>query len=99
MQIVRSGTWLYDGAVEKPVDIVALANDWWYEMARAGDELEPGEEPEPLGPEGRLYYVRFVHAGETVSETWVDSFGHPSVDGAMAAADARAPTPIEWFAT
>jgi len=98
MHIVRSGKWLYDGAVEKPVDIVAFDFDWWHEMARAGDELEEGEVAEPLGPDGRLYYVRFVHAGDLGSPTWVDSGGHHSIDGTMAAAEAKAPTPIEWSA-
>lgn len=28
IKIVKSGTWLYDGTVEKPVDIIALDYDW-----------------------------------------------------------------------
>src|SRR5690606_25019322 len=57
--IVKTGTWLYGGSVETPVDIISLDCDWDYELNKADGRLEEGEEPIPLGPDGCLYYVRF----------------------------------------
>lgn len=96
MRIVRSGRWLYDGLVDKPVDIVALDFDFWFEIGRADDALEPGETPVPLGPDGCLYYVRFVRAGQTTTPTWVDGVGHLTIEEGMAAAQLNVPTAIRW---
>lgn len=96
MKIVRTGRWLYDDSVEQPVDIVGLDVDFWYEIARADDALDPDESPTPLGTDGLLYYVRFRHAGEESTPTWVDSGGHPTVDGAVHEAEAKVPSPIRW---
>ena len=59
LRIVRSGTWMYDDCVAMPVDIIGLDYDWWYELGKADDQLEPGEEPESLSATGFLYYARF----------------------------------------
>ena len=59
MKIVRNGSWCYSGSVDKPVDIVGLAYDFWFELAKADEILELGETPQPLGQDGLLYYVRF----------------------------------------
>jgi hypothetical protein len=32
MKIVKTGWWLYDGTAERPVDIVGLGFDFWYEL-------------------------------------------------------------------
>lgn len=64
IEILKVGTWLYDGTTEKPVDIVGPPYDWWFCLAEADDVLEPGEEPSPLMEKGLLYYVRFRCAGE-----------------------------------
>lgn len=89
MQTVRSGSWMYDGTTKMPVRIVALPYDHWYELAKADDQLEPGEEPTPLGPDGVLYYASF---------TSVDSSGFSSIEAAQAAAEARLGSPIQWDA-
>ena len=52
LKIVRTGTWLYDGTVEKPVDIIALEYDWWYSLASKDGQLDDDVEPNPLGPDG-----------------------------------------------
>jgi hypothetical protein len=96
VRIVRSGFWLYDDAVEQPVDVVALAYDFWYEIGKADDTLDEGEEPAPLGPDGCLYYVRFQRAGERTEPTWVDSGGHRTLPLAVAEAEANAPSAIRW---
>jgi hypothetical protein len=96
--IVRSGDWLYDGAVQMPVDVVALDFDGCFELRRADDGCHAGDEPQPLGPDGFLYFVRFQGAGRTTTPTWVDSGGHPTVEGAMATAQAKLPWPISWHA-
>ena len=98
LRIVRSGEWLYDGSVRMPVDVVALDFDWSFELCRADDEHDEYEEPQPLGADGLLYYVRFQRAGQTATPTWVDSQAHTTVDEAMATAQAKAPSPISWSA-
>jgi hypothetical protein len=94
--IVRAGKWIYDGSAEKPVDIVAFDFDWWYEFARSDDSLDEGEEPQPLGRDGLLYYVRFRHAGEDETPTSVDSTGYLTIEDAMAHASDTVPSPIAW---
>ncbi len=96
--IVRSGVWLYDGSVESPVDIVAFDFDWWHQLAVDDGTAEPDEQPQPVGPDGLLYYVRFKHAGQATTPTWVDSGGHTTVDQAMRTAETNAPSSIEWSA-
>lgn len=96
LRIVRSGTWRYDNTVARPVDIIGLDYDFWYELARRDDLLEPGEQPEPLSPDGYLYYVRFRCAGEISEPTWVDSPAHGSVDRAVNDAQGQVLDPIAW---
>jgi len=96
VKIVRSGSWRYDAAVDQSVDVVALDFDFWYEVGRADDALEPAEEPTPLGEGGALYYVRFGNAGRTDEPTWVDSAGYSNVADAVAFAQSRVPSPIRW---
>ena len=84
---VAQGTWLYDGAAEKPVAIISLPFDYWYELGKADDQLEPGEEPNPLGPLGVLYYASF---------TFIDSAGYLTIGEAKEAAQARLSAPIHW---
>ena len=96
--IVRSGVWLYDESVESPVDIVGFDFDWWYQFAVDDGSLEPDEQPQPLGRDGLLYYVRFRRAGDPTTPTWVDSGGHAMVEEAMRTAEANAPSPIKWSA-
>lgn len=93
---MRSGRWVYDGAVELPVDIVALEYDFWYEVAAADGTLEEGASPSPLGADGSLYYVRFRRAGDSEVPTWVDSQAFNSPAQAMHAAETRVPTTITW---
>ncbi|WP_028050290.1 hypothetical protein [Cellulomonas sp. URHD0024] len=98
MVIVRSGRWLYDDTVEKPVDIVGLPYDFWFELGKADEQLEPGETPTTPGECGLLFYVRVRHAGETSTPTWPDSAGYATINEAMHAAEGRAPTAIIWNA-
>ncbi len=60
---VAVGKWRYDGAADEVVRIVGLPFDYHYSLAEADDQLEPGEKPEPLGPDGLLYYVVFAQLG------------------------------------
>jgi hypothetical protein len=94
--VARSGTWVYDGTVRLPVDLVALAYDYWFEFAKADGTLDPGEAPQPLGPDGCLYYLRFRKAGDLATPTWVDSQGCRTIEEATTIAEARAPSPIAW---
>lgn len=96
VQIVRTGTWLYDGTSEMPVDVVGLPYDFWYEIGRANGELQPGETPQEGDADGFLYHLRFTRAGSTTEPTWVDSQAHTTVEEAMATAGLKAPSPIRW---
>ena len=96
MKIVRSGTWLYDGTVERNVDVIALSFDWWYELAKADALLDEAEEPLPLGPEGVLYYARFQRAGDRSAATWVDTPGYPTLAAAIQAAEQKVESGVTW---
>ena len=87
---------MYDGRVEKPVDIIAFDYDWWYELAKADGTLDDGQVAASLGREGCLYYARFRRAGETIEPTWVDSDGHQTCREAMQAAEQKVGSPISW---
>jgi hypothetical protein len=96
MKIVCQGTWLYDNLVKREVDVVALDFDWWHELAKANGQLDDSEQAKTLGPAGYLYYARFSNAGINRSNTSVDTEGHETVQGAQAAAQAKAPSEIVW---
>ena len=96
MIIVRRGWWLYDGLVERPVDVIGLTWDFWYGIAEADGKLEPDEEPLEPDPDGLLYYVRFARAGRTEEKPWPESGGATPLEEAVAEAERRAPTPIRW---
>lgn len=96
INIVKNGTWLYDGLVAKSVDIIALDFDWWYEMVKEEEGLEEGELPIPLGEDGYIYYVRFLRAGETEHPTWVDSGGERSLNEAIKIAESKVTGEITW---
>ena len=82
---VLGGTWLYDGTEPRRVLIVACNFDKTYAMIQDDrlygvDDLREGEEnhaPEPMGPDGCLYYVRDTSSPglKTLAEAkaWADS--------------------------
>ena len=84
---VATGRWLYDGAVQKSVRIIGLPYDYWYAMGEQDGQLEPEEVPEPLGPEGLLYYPSF--AG-------IDGPAYPTIIQAKGYAQSKVQSPIEW---
>lgn len=94
--IVKTGTWLYGGRVETPVDIIALDYDWWYSLAEADGQLEPGERPMTPGPDGCIYYVRFREALKHSEPVWPDSHGHATVSEAMKYAESKVVGGIKW---
>ena len=96
LKIVQIGVWTYDGTAERSVDIVALDYDWWYELAKADDQLEGGERPKAPDSDGSLYYVRFQRAGEPDKPTCVDSDGHNTSVEPMNAAQKKAASRIIW---
>lgn len=96
---MRKGSWLYDGVLEKPVDIICLSYDWWYCIAEADRMLESDEKPETLNEHGLLYYVRFRRAGESEEPTWVDSQGFQTIEEAIVNAEEKITGSIEWDVT
>jgi hypothetical protein len=92
--IVARGTWIYDGVAPMPVFIVATDFDFWFEVAKADGDLEPGEQPD-LNAEERLYYLSF-HGLRDDGTFWPDSVHYKSTEEAKLAAESRVPTPIVW---
>ncbi|GAB3032733.1 hypothetical protein GCM10027285_14400 [Oleiagrimonas citrea] len=99
LNIAQTGKWLYGDTVFLPVDIIALDYDFWYEIGKADDQLEPDETPQQMGSDGYLYYVRFRRAGHLEAPTWVDSGGYVCIQDAMTYAESRVPTCIHWSGT
>jgi hypothetical protein len=92
--IVATGSWLYDGTLPKPVYIVRLNWDHWFEIGKIDGTLEPWERPR-VDVDGCAYYVSF-HGIHPDGSFWPDSIGHDSIAGAKANAEERCPSPIEW---
>jgi hypothetical protein len=99
LRIVARGTWLYGGSVETPVDIIALDYDWGYEFDRADGRLEPGQEPEPLGEGGVLYYGRFREALNPTEPTPPDTAGYKTIEEAMRQVERKVTGGITWSAS
>lgn len=95
MEIVRRGTWQYDDGVHLPVTIISLPYDFWFELAKADDQLEPDDKPEPLGEDGQLFYVSF-QSPDLIEAASPDSSGLPTIEAAMEAAHKRVAPPIRW---
>lgn len=93
-RVVRTGVWLYDGTVERPVYIVELDYDFWYEITKADGMLESGEKP-VLNSEGVQYYVCFWEV-PAEPPIWVDSIGHHSIELASERAQSKVPSQISW---
>ena len=93
-RVARSGTWLYDDSVTRPVYIVELDCDFWYEIAKAEGTLEPGEEPD-LNPQGLQYYVCFREV-PAEPPIWVNSPGYHSIELASEHAESKVPSSISW---
>lgn len=86
---VAAGTWLYDGVIQKPVEVVAFDCDYHFDRLPGDDGRDPWE-PYPLGPDGLLYYVR---------ADGQEPLGFPpfrSLAEAQAWADAQDWAPITW---
>ena len=94
MEVVASGTWLYDGSVEMPVYVVRLDYDWYYELGVDDDDPFLADVPD-LNAEGHLYYVRF-RAMPSDGTFWPDSDGFKTIDEAKARAAEMVPSDIAW---
>ncbi|MFI6101175.1 hypothetical protein ACIA8G_37000 [Lentzea sp. NPDC051213] len=97
LSVVARGTWLYAHTRPMPVAIVRLDYDYWYEFAKAANDLEIGDVPR-VDAEGHAYYVSYsnVRDGDTFRP---DSVTHLSHGDARADAEARAPSLITWLET
>lgn len=95
--IKMNGTWQYDeDQAQKPVDIISLTYDWWYQLAESNDLLAPNEQPDPLNDDGVLFYVRFSDAGNEDETVWVESQAFRTLDEAIKHAEAKAKSAIDW---
>ena len=82
-ELVLSGTWLYDGQTRERITIIARDYDIYYSTYQADGMIEEGDQPVPLGPDGRLYYVA---ASPPLG----------SLDEAKRWADGQPWGPVEW---
>ena len=96
IEIIKIGIWLYDGAIEKPIDIIRFDFDWWYEMAKSEGTLEADEQPASPGDDGYIYYVRIQRALETEGPTWVESYGDQTIDQAVKTAESKVAGGVVW---
>lgn len=94
-RIVLKGSWLYGGTAPSPIRIVKQNYDFWYEIGKADDQLEPGEEEE-LNEEGTLYYVIFKACEHREKPWWVDSHGLLDLEAAMRHAEERVQGKVTW---
>ena len=76
-----------------PVYVVRQDYDFWYEVAKADDRLEPGEVPH-LNESGVAYYVLFSDKGER--PWWVDSHSFETADVARQWAESKLPSSVRW---
>ena len=65
----------YDGRSPEQVTVIARNYDMRYSTFEADGMLEDGEQPVPLGPDGRLYYVSASPPLRSLQEAkkWADS--------------------------
>jgi hypothetical protein len=84
---VATGRWLYDGTAEECVCIIGLPYDYWYAIGEQDGQLHEDETPEPLGPEGLLYYAYF--AG-------IAGRGYPTIIQAKGYAQSKVQSLIRW---
>jgi hypothetical protein len=84
-ELVLVGWFLYDGAVPTRIEIVARDYDVAFHVNEVGDGFEPRRTPTPLGPDGRLYYLRG------------NLDPHPSLEGVQAWADSQPWGPVDWY--
>jgi hypothetical protein len=92
--IIRSGTWLYDGIIPTGVHIVCQNYDYWYSLGQADNNLETDEQP-TLNSDGVVYYVLF---GAVPAERpcGVRGSGFMSAEDAALWAATQVPSPIQW---
>ena len=81
------GQWHYAEGHEEAVRIIGLHYDYWYAVAEADGQLDPDEQPQPLGDEGLLYYAHFAQ---------IAGSGFPTVIQAKGYAQSMVRSPIRW---
>lgn len=94
-RVVAEGSWQYHDDVWLPVRVVESNYDFWYEIGKAGDDLDPDEKP-MLNAEGLAYYLVFQPDGPSEGSFWPDSLGFKSQDEARREAESLLPGPVDW---
>lgn len=84
---VETGVWRYGEDGEMPVRIIGIAFDYWYAVGEADQQLIEGEQPEPMGEQGLLYYPFF---------TQIDGPGFPTIIQAKGFAQSKVQSEINW---
>ncbi|HEX8866196.1 MAG TPA: hypothetical protein VF821_11120 [Lentzea sp.] len=98
LKIVASGTYHYTGdTTPRRVAIVLADHDYWYEYAKAANDLESGQLP-VVDDEGHAFYLSYSNISEGGTFR-PDSRTHRTFADAKFDADKRAPSPITWLET
>jgi hypothetical protein len=88
-RVVAVGTWLYDGAVPREIELLARPAEFssfrWMEDEQTGEFVLGESTPVPQTDDGLVYYVGATGGGEFLSIT-----------DAIAWADQQAWGPLEW---
>lgn len=97
LKVVARGTYEYANTSPRPVAVVRVDHDHWYELAKADNDLEIGQVP-VVDDEGHAFYVSYsdVREGETFLP---DSRTHRTLGDAKFDAEERAPSQITWQET
>jgi hypothetical protein len=94
LKVVATGTYQYPDTIRRPVAIVRVDHDYWYELAKADNDLDVGQLP-VVDDEGHAFYVSYsnIREGGTFRP---DSRTHRTFGDAKFDAEQRAPAPITW---
>ena len=92
-KIVRKGKWLYGGTAYLPVQIFAIDYDYYYEIAKADDQLKEGEQPE-LNENGEQYMIGWYEG--PFSTFGSREYGGLTLDEAITAAEDKVQQKIIW---
>ena len=94
-EILDSGRCLWHEVTDTGAHLVRIPYDYWYELGKADDNLEPDEEPE-LGPDGFGYYIIW---GENPLGWNISGVSSPTMktpEEARTWANHKAKSKVEW---
>ncbi|GJM60746.1 hypothetical protein [Persicobacter diffluens] len=92
---ILSGSWLYDNLVKQTVQIFALNYDYYYEIAKADNQIEPNEKPE-LNENGESFMIKWGNGEFSVKDLCAKEYGGLDLDSAIEKAERKVQGKIDW---